>query len=132
MAKKSAAIKKNNAQFGTVFGVVGGILIILAGIAVIIYGGNILSLTSGTFGISRYAFNTSQIGLFLPMGLFGMLTGIIIIISSMALHYTDKNKSFWSTLILFFAVLSLTNAAGGFFIGFFMALFCGIIGLSRG
>ncbi len=132
MAKKSAVVRKEKTQFGTVFGVVGGILIVLAGVAVVLYGGNILSLTSGTFGISQYNFNTSEIGLFLPIGLFGILTGIIVIISSVALHYTDKNRSFWSTLVLFFAVLSLTNAAGGFFVGFFMALFCGIVGLSRG
>ncbi len=132
MAKKSAVVRKEKTQFGTVFGVVGGILIVLAGVAVVLYGGNILSLTSGTFGISQYNFNASEIGLFLPIGLFGILTGIIVIISSVALHYTDKNRSFWSTLVLFFAVLSLTNAAGGFFVGFFMALFCGIVGLSRG
>ena len=132
MTKKPAAKKEENAHIGTVFGVVGGILIVLAGVAVVLYGGNILSLTSGTFGIAQYTFNTSNIGLFLPIGLFGILTGIIVIISSVALHYTNRNKSFWSTLILFFAVLSLTNAAGGFFVGFFMALFCGIVGLSRG
>ena len=132
MVKKSVNAKRSQSQFGTVFGVVGGILIVLAGVSVVMYGGNILSLTSGTFGIFNYSVSASTTGLFLPIGLFGILTGIIVIISSMKLQYSEKNRSFWSTLILFFAVLSLTNAAGGFVVGFFMALFCGIIGLSRG
>ncbi len=130
MAKKM--IKKRS-FISLWIGIIGGAFIVISGFAIANFGGNVLPLTVDMFGVINNAPITPNTGLFVPIGLFGMLSGIIIIISAVMLNKTNNRtlSSFWSTLIIFFAALSLVNAAGGFLIGFFLALFGGIMGLGR-
>jgi hypothetical protein len=93
---------------------IGGIFVLLAGIAIAIVGA---AFTFFMFGIGAI------------FGVFGIVWGIIIIFSAYNLRSNPSHHITWGTIILVFAFISWWGSIGGFFIGFLLTLIGGILAL---
>lgn len=58
----------------------------------------------------------------------GIISGIMVLASSLMLRSKPKEKLLWSTLIIVFSALSVFSM-GGFFLGFIFGILSGILGI---
>jgi len=73
--------------------------------------------------------------LFMPMfsiglGIFGLISGIIVVISSIMLNSEPENHVKWGTLILIFSVLSIFGGMGGYGIGLILGVIGGLLAIT--
>ncbi len=114
-----------------------GLFIIFGGLTVIIMGGawNIFSAPGWPcFGMMR-GWGPWRSWLFMPMfsiglGIFGLISGIIVVISSMMLNSEPENHAKWGTLILIFSVLSIFGGIGGYGIGLILGVIGGVLAIT--
>lgn len=99
---------------GFVLSLIGGIFVLLAGIALAVIGSFLSFFIGGLAGIF----------------FIGLVVGLIIIILSVMLYVRPQMKTIWGILIIILAIVSLPTALGGFFIGFILALIGGILAIT--
>jgi Family of unknown function (DUF6114) len=102
-----------------ILSLIGGIFILLGGLAYVALGAFIGSLGVGGVG-----------GAVALYGGIGALLGILVIVGGVMLWVRPDQHIVWGILIIVFAIISLVFAFfGGFVIGFILALIGGILGL---
>jgi hypothetical protein len=101
-----------------VLSIIGGVFILLGGLAEIAVGSVVSSLTFGFAGGSLIAF-----------GALGVVLGILILVFGILVNSHPENHVLYGVLIVVFSIVSLTSFAGGFVIGFILALIGGILAL---
>jgi hypothetical protein len=105
-----------------VLSLIGGIFILLAGIATAIlyaFVGGILSVLPGLGGLGA---------LFIALAVVAVLFGLIIIFGAFMMRAKPSSSKMWGAIILVLALLSWVGG-GGFVIGFILALIGGILAL---
>ncbi|MEM2025603.1 MAG: hypothetical protein QXW94_04865 [Desulfurococcaceae archaeon] len=104
---------------------VGGILILIAGLVAAVIGtigGLIASLVPVIEGFAG--------GLIIALAELGFIMGILVIIGAVMINSgVPSEVRTGSILVIIFSVLSLITCGGGFIIGFILALVGGILGL---
>jgi hypothetical protein len=97
-----------------ILSLLGGVTIVLSSLFVIIIGS---AITFFIGGVGRY------------IGILGILCGCMIIYGALKLRTEPKMHVTYGSMILVASFISLIGAFGGFGIGFFLALFGGILGI---
>jgi hypothetical protein len=97
-----------------ILSLIGGIIILLSGLAVATIGAAVTFFLAGIVGI---------------FGLIGAVWGILIIVFAVMLNSNPRSHTTYGALILVFSLLSWFGSFGGFFIGFLLALIGGILAL---
>ncbi len=97
-------------------------LSLIAGVFVIL-GGLILAAIGAIF--TFFAFGIGAIA-----GIFGLVWGVIIIVSANNLRAHPEQHVTWGVIILVFSLISWAGAFGGLFIGFLLGLIGGILAIS--
>lgn len=101
-----------------VLSIIGGVFILLGGLAEIAVGSILSSLTLGFAGGSLVIF-----------GALGAVLGILILVFGILVNAHPENHVVYGVLILVFSIVSLTSFFGGFFIGFLLGLIGGILAI---
>ncbi len=101
-----------------VLSILGGIIILLGGIAEMALGSAVSNATLGAAG-------SGIIGL----GALGFLMGFLILIIGILLLTRSESTGTYGILVIVFSFISLVSFFGGFFIGFLLALIGGILAL---
>ncbi|HYA70296.1 MAG TPA: zinc ribbon domain-containing protein [Thermoplasmata archaeon] len=101
-----------------VLSIIGGIFILLGGLAEIAIGSYASSAGYGALG-----------GAAAGLGALGLLMGILILVLGILLLSNPGSHVTYGVLIIVFALISLVSFFGGFFIGFLLALIGGILAL---
>ncbi len=103
---------------------IGGVFVLIGGLATIALGGFASALGSALHVGSGVGTGIS-VG-----GVLGVIAGIVMIISSILMNKTDVSKvKMWSIVAIVFTIISLGNF-GGFVIGFILGLIGSILGLT--
>lgn len=102
-----------------ILAIVGGLFILLGGVAEAFIGSTISTLTFGQAG-----------GLLVGLGALGVLMGILIVIFGILILVSDEGTGAYGIVVIVFSVISLASAFGGFIIGFILALIGGILALT--
>ncbi|MCW4011171.1 MAG: DUF6114 domain-containing protein [Candidatus Bathyarchaeota archaeon] len=97
-----------------ILSLIGGIFIILAGIFLSVVGAVFTLFLGGAGAIA---------------GLLGIVWGVIILVAAFNLRSNPSQHVTWGVIILVFSLISWWGAAGGFFIGFLLALIGGIFAI---
>lgn len=103
---------------GAVLAIIGGVFILLGGLAELALGAYLSSIS---FGIGA--------GVLRLFGALGALLGILVLVFGVLVYSNPANHVVYGVLIIVFSIVSLTSFAGGFFIGFLLALIGGILTL---
>lgn len=110
---------------GGVFILIGGLWTMLIGIWGL-WGWRMMHrMTMGWWFIAHYG-----LMLFRTLGLIGIISGVIVIISAIMLNSRPEEHLRWGTLILVFSILSIFSAMGGFLIGLIFGIIGGIMAIS--
>lgn len=108
---------------------VGGILILIGGLAYAAIGAICGSMTGAILGpiVPQAAIMGAIIFIYMALG---VIFGIIVIIGAVMINKAEpKSVRNGSILVLVFSILSLVFSGGGFIIGFILGLVGGILGL---
>jgi hypothetical protein len=120
-----------------VLSLIGGLFIILGGGVMTIMGSFIGSFRYGMmdgyrrwggmmspgFGMMSFAFSA--------LGIFGLIFGVIVMVSVILLNRRPAQHSTWGTLIVIFSVLSIFGSAmGGFGVGLILGLIGGVLAIT--
>ena len=98
-----------------ILSMLGGIFVLLGGIARIVIGAVLTLFIGGSGGL---------------IGVLGIVWGILIILFASRLSSDPSSHSTSGALIIVFSILSWVGAIGGFFIGFLLGLVGGILALT--
>ena len=79
-------------------------------------------------GIIIYGVGFTRTIRFTPTGVFGIICGTLVILSSIMLYIKPAMHKMWSKIIVIFSILSWLGALGGLMIGFTLGLIGGILG----
>jgi hypothetical protein len=63
------------------------------------------------------------------MTIFGIVFGIVVLISSIMLYTSPKQHELWGSLIVVFSVLSVLSCMGGMGIGLILGIVGGVLGI---
>jgi hypothetical protein len=102
-----------------VLSIIGGVFILLGGLFEIGLASYLASLTLGAAG-----------GFLAIFGLVGVVLGVLIIIFGVLVHMHPETHMTFGILILVLSIVSLASFAGGFVIGFVLALVGGILAMT--
>ncbi|HTT44657.1 MAG TPA: DUF6114 domain-containing protein [Thermoplasmata archaeon] len=102
-----------------VLSIIGGIFILLGGIAEVFIGAAVSSVTLGEQGQGLTA-----------LGVLGALMGIFILVLGILLFTSPDSHITYGVLILIFSLISLTSFLGGFVLGFLLSLIGAILALT--
>jgi hypothetical protein len=103
-----------------VLSLIGGIFILLGGI--------VYATAASWVGSLGFGLGASVLA---GLGVFGLICGILTILGAVWINSGEKDKvRNGAILVLIFSILSWIGAAGGFFIGFLLALIGAILGLT--
>lgn len=69
-------------------------------------------------------------GIMSGISIIGIVSGVLILLSGIMMHYNPTETRKWGILVLVFAVISLFGM-GGFLIGAVLGIVAGILALSR-
>ncbi len=105
-----------------VLSLIGGIFILLGGAFIAFVG----SIFSGLGGLSGAGVG----GAVTAVGIVGIIFGIIIILGGIMINSNPKSHTMWGVIIIILSILSWITAAGGFVIGFILALIGGILAIT--
>lgn len=101
-------------------------------------------IRSGAFNVTSHNFNNSFFhnvnglssnvpgfvqGIVTSVGLFGLISGVIVLVSGVMLRTNPSQRTLWGTLMLVFSVLSLFGT-GGFVVGAILGIVGGIMTLT--
>jgi len=107
----------------------GGLLIIFNGLTVII-----MSRVWNIFSVLRYPYfgvvRRLAFRLLLGIGILDLISGIIVVISSIMLNLEPENHVKWGTLILIFSVLSIFGGIGVYGIGVILGVVGGLLAIT--
>ncbi|MEM3733232.1 MAG: DUF6114 domain-containing protein [Candidatus Bathyarchaeia archaeon] len=117
-------VEKEKPTAAFIISLISGIFIILGGFATIVM--------MGTWGwmMGRMIHGWFMPRIFVWIGFFGLISGIIVVISALMLNFKPENHVAWGTLILLFSVLSIFGGAGGFAVGLILGVIGGILALT--
>ncbi len=108
-----------------VLSLIGGILILLSGLAVALVFGIIGAGVSMVPGMAPLG------GAIALMGALGLIFGILVIVGAVMINSGVQSKvKTGSIVVLVFSILSLFTVGGGFLIGFILGLIGSILGLT--
>jgi len=82
---------------------------------------NMLGQFGYAIGASTYLF-----GSFATMGIFGIFSGISILLSSLALWSKPYQHIFWGSIITVFSICSICGAMGGWIVGMILGIIGGL------
>ena len=112
---------QKKATVGFILSLIGGIIILVGAIAVLALGSAFSS--TGVVGAAELG------SLFVVSGAVGLISGILVIVSSILIHKPGK-ETIGGILAIVFSLVSIIGG-GGFFIGLILALVGGILGLVK-
>jgi len=69
-------------------------------------------------------------GVFLGMGILGLIFGIVVVISALLLNSNPGEHTKWGTLILIFSLLSIMGGMGGWLIGLILGVVGGVLAIT--
>jgi len=69
-------------------------------------------------------------GIFLGLGLFGIVCGIAVLIGALMLNRDPKGHAKWGALVLAFSILSIVGAMGGWLVGLVLGVLGGALAIS--
>jgi len=98
-----------------ILSLVGGLFVLLGGIATTVIGATFTLFVGGIGGV---------------LGILGIVWGILILVFASRLNSDPGSHSTSGALIVVFSVLSWVGAIGGFFIGFLLGLIGGILAIT--
>jgi len=106
-----------------VLGLIGGILVLAVSAYILSIIATVTAL-AGSYGVSV----GGLFGLVTWYFYLGVVSGLLMIVSSVMLFAKPKQHTIWGALLLVFSIVSLISG-GGFFLGFILGLIGGILGL---
>ena len=104
-----------------ILSLIGGIFILLAGLA--------FAALYAAVGAVVFVFIPGLGALLLGLAVASILFGLIIIVGAVMLRSRPESAKMWGVIIIVLAIISLFGSAGGFFIGFILALIGGIMAI---
>lgn len=108
-----------------IISLIGGIFIILGGLT------TIAMMSAWSWIIMRRMMHWwFAPRIFIWIGAFGLISGIIVVISALMLNFEPEKHIAWGTLILLFSVLSIFGGIGGFAVGLILGIIGGILALT--
>ena len=140
----------------SVLAIVAGTLMVAAGLILLVVSAYIMphindfiaqGIRSGAFNMTSPNFNSSFFnhvnstnflsssvpgfvgGIVTSVGVFGLVSGIIVLVSGVMLRTSPSQRTLWGTLILVFSVLSFLGT-GGFIVGAILGIIGGILALT--
>jgi hypothetical protein len=116
-AQPAASVEKPTAAI--ILSIIGGIFILLGGLAEVALGSVAATFTFGLIG-----------GTLILFGAVGAVLGILIVVFAILLHMRPEQHTIYGVLILVFSIISLSSFFGGFVLGFILALVGGILALT--
>jgi len=129
--------KKEKPTSAFITSLLSGLFIIFGGLTVIIMGRawNMFSALGCPYFGMMGGWRLWRLWLFMPMfsiglGIFGLISGIIVVISSIMLNSEPENHAKWGTLILIFSVLSIFGGMGGYGIGLILGVIGGLLAIT--
>lgn len=109
-----------------ILSLIGGILILLAGI--------VFAAFFGILGVAMFfvpGIGIPLAGFLIVLGILGLIFGILVIVGALMINSGEKRRvTTGSIIVLVFSILSLFTVGGGFIIGFILGLIGGILGLA--
>ncbi|MDI9611242.1 MAG: DUF6114 domain-containing protein [Archaeoglobales archaeon] len=109
-----------------ILSLIGGILILLSGLAFAVFYGILGTAMSFVPGIGAPIG-----GLLIGLGIVGLVFGVLVIVGALMINSGEKGRvTTGSIIVLVFSILSLFVVGGGFIIGFLLGLIGSIIGLA--
>ncbi len=110
---------------------VAGILIIVSGSLATFWAYAGTPLWSGMMGMNRGMMGPMGFGqmIFGGMSAFGLVSGIVVLVSAILLRDRPRESTTWGVLILVFSILSFFGM-GGFFVGATIGIVGGALALS--
>ena len=119
----------------SIFALIGGVLMLLGGVLFIAVSAFILPHLdftqfhiNSTQGLASSSIPAIASGVLGVMGTFGLVSGVIVLISAVMLLSNVGNRRTWGVLILVFSILSFLGF-GGFIIGAILGMVGGILTL---
>ncbi len=97
-----------------ILSLIGGIFVLLVGLALAVIGAAVTFFIAGIGGI---------------FGLWGVVCGIIMIVGGTMMNGHPNQHAMWGTIVLIFSILSLASS-GGLIIGFILGLIGGASGIA--
>jgi hypothetical protein len=146
----------NHPNTASVLAIVAGSLMVAAAFIILTISAYIMphindfiaqGIRSGAFNMTSRGFNNSFFnnvnstnflsssvpgfvgGIVTSVGVFGLISGIIVLVSGVMLRTNSSQRTLWGTLILVFSVLSFLGT-GGFVIGAILGIIGGIMALT--
>jgi hypothetical protein len=140
----------------SVLAIVAGALMVAAGLILLVVSAYIMphindfiaqGIRSGAFNMTSPNFNSTFFnhvnstnflsssvpgfvgGIVTSVGVFGLVSGIIVLVSGVMLRTSPGQRTLWGTLILVFSVLSFLGT-GGFIVGAILGIIGGILALT--
>ncbi len=118
----------------SVLAIIAGSLMVAAAVIILILGTFIVPRLSDTSFHSSQSLPTANVPGFVGsvlqgIGLFGLISGIIVLVSGAMLRTNPSQRTLWATLMLVFSVLSLFGT-GGFIIGAILGIAGGVKALT--
>ncbi|MGI0071218.1 MAG: DUF6114 domain-containing protein [Thermoplasmata archaeon] len=101
-----------------ILSIIGGVFILLGGLAEVAIGSFVSAFSFGVVGGSIVLF-----------GALGVILGILIIVFGVMIHQSPQHHAIYGAIVLVLAIVSLTSFLGGFILGFILALIGGILGI---
>ncbi len=114
----------------SVLAIVAGSLMVAAAVIILILGTFIVPRLSDASFHTSQSLHTANVPGFVGsvlqgIGLFGLISGIIVLVSGAMLRTNPSQRTLWATLMLVFSVLSLFGT-GGFIIGAVLGIAGGV------
>jgi hypothetical protein len=120
-------------NIASILALIGGILIMLGGMLLVAVSAFVLPYINYTNlspppNLTADAMPRLVSGIVGVMGLFGLISGVIVLASALMLRVKPSQRETWGILIMVFSVLSFLGP-GGFFVGAIMGIVGGIMTL---
>ena len=97
-----------------ILSLIAGIIISVVGFVVMV-AGTILTISVGGVGG-------------IP-GLYGLISGVVVIFGGLMLYSRPRRNLVWSLVIIIFSILSLYGAMGGLYVGLILGIIGGTLGI---